>query len=84
MQFTSSVTQKGQATIPAAIRKQLGIKPNSKIIFELKSNSEASIKTVVDFFTLKGSIKSDKPFSIQAMDNAVKDAIISKYVKKLN
>ena len=83
MQFTSSVTQKGQATIPATIRKKLGIKPNSKIVFELKNN-EASIKPVTDFFALKGSIKSDKPFNIDAMERAIEEAIVNKYVKKLN
>lgn len=83
MQFTTSVTQKGQATIPAAIRRKLGIKPNSKIVFELNDN-EVSIKPVVDFFSLKGSVKSNKPFNIEAMEKAVTDAIIVKYVKKLN
>ncbi len=84
MQFTTSVTQKGQATIPSAIRKKLGIKPNTKIVFELKSNMEASIRTVVDFFTLKGSVRTKKPFDIEAMEKAVEEAIVNKYVKKLN
>ena len=84
MQLTTTVTQKGQATIPAHIRKRLGIKPNTKIVFELKSNNEVSIKPVTDFFTMKGSIKSDKPFDIQAMEKAVEDAIVNRYVKKLN
>lgn len=84
MQFTTSVTQKGQATIPASIRRKLGIKPNTKIVFELKNNNEVSIKPVTDFFTLKGSVKSSKPFDIDAMEKAVADAIVIKYVKKLN
>lgn len=84
MQFTASVTQKGQATIPAPIRKRLGIKPNTKIIFELKEGNEATIKPVIDFFTLKGSVKTNKPFNIEAMEKAVEDAILNKYVKKLN
>ena len=84
MQLTTTVTQKGQTTIPVSIRRRLGIKPNTKIVFELKSNNEASIKPVVDFFTMKGSIKSDKPFDIQAMEKAVEDAIVNRYVKKLN
>lgn len=84
MQFTASVTQKGQATIPAPIRKRLGIKPNTKIVFELKNETEATITRVMDFFALKGSVKSNKPFNIDAMEKAVEDAIISKYVKKLN
>lgn len=84
MQFTASVTQKGQATIPAPIRKKLGIKPNSKIVFELKSKSEASIRPAVDFFSLKGSVKSDKPFDLGLMEKAVEEAIVNRYVKKLN
>ncbi|MBI2315116.1 AbrB/MazE/SpoVT family DNA-binding domain-containing protein [Candidatus Daviesbacteria bacterium] len=56
MQFTTSITQKGQATIPALIRKRLGILPNTEIVFELKDNNEAPIKPVVDFLSLKGSI----------------------------
>ena len=82
MQLTSSVTQKGQATIPMAIRRSLGIKPNSKIVFELKENNEVTIKPVIDFFSLKGSVKSDKPFDLHAMEKAIEDEIIKKYVKK--
>ncbi len=83
MQFTTSVTQKGQATIPVQIRQLLGIKPNTKIVFEINDNT-VSIKPVADFFALKGSIKSHKPFNIEAMEKAVEDALIVKYVKKLN
>lgn len=82
MQFTTSVTQKGQATIPAPIRKSLGIKPNTKIVFELKDNNEATFKPVVDFFSLKGSVKTNKPFDLNAMEKAIEDEIMNKYVKK--
>lgn len=82
MQFTTSVTQKGQATIPSIIRKKLGILPNTKIIFELKSNNEVAIKPVTDFFAMRGSVKTGKPFDITAMEKAVADAIGNKYVKK--
>ena len=84
MQFTSSVTQKGQATIPAAIRRKLGIKPNSKIIFEINNKEEVSIKPVVDFFSLKGSVKTNKSFDIEAMEKAVSQAIKLTYGKKFN
>ncbi len=82
MQFTTSVTEKGQATIPAPIRKKLGIKPNSRVIFELKNDKEASVKPVVDFFALKGSVKSNRPFNIRLMEKAVENAIVNRYVKK--
>ena len=32
----TTVTQKGQVTIPAEIRQALGIKPRDKVIFELE------------------------------------------------
>jgi hypothetical protein len=53
MQFTTSVTHKGQATF----------KPGK------------------DFFSLKGSVKSNKPFDLNAMEKAIEDEIIKKYVK---
>lgn len=84
MQFTTTVTQKGQATIPAQIRASLGIKPKTKIVFDLKNGNEATIKPVGDFFSMKGSVKSKKPFNTAAMEKAVGDAILNKYVKKLN
>ena len=84
MQFTTVVTQKGQATIPAPIRKRLGIKANTKIVFELKNGKEGTFKPVMDFFTLKGSIKSTLPFDLKAMEKAVEKTIVNKYVKKPN
>lgn len=84
MQLTTTVTQKGQATIPVQIRKLLGIKKNTKIAFEIKNNNEVSIKPVVDFFSLKGSVNTNKPFNIEAMDKAVMEAIKIKYDKKHN
>lgn len=84
MQFTRAITQKGQATIPAPIRKRLGIKPNTKIIFELKNNQEVTIKPAADFLAMKGSIVTDKPFDIELMEKAVEDAIKIRYAKKLN
>jgi len=84
MNFTTTVTQKGQATIPVQIRELLGIKKNTKIVFEIKNNMEVSIKPVVDFFSLKGSIKTNKPFDIEAMEKAVEDAVVLKYGKKSN
>ena len=84
MNFTTTVTQKGQATIPVQIRQLLGIKKNTKIVFEIKNNKEVSIKPVVDFFSLKGSVKTDKPFDVEAMEKAVEEAVVLKYGKKLN
>lgn len=81
MKYTTTITQKGQATIPAVIRKKLGLKEGSKIIFEMKNKKEASFKPVTDFFTLQGSIKTTKPFDIDAMEKSVGELLKKEYGK---
>lgn len=83
MQFTTTVTQKGQATIPIFIREKLGIKPNSKVSFEINDRNETVIKPVKDFLSLRGSLTSKKPFDIEAMDKAVEKYIAKEYGKKI-
>lgn len=80
MQMTT-VTQKGQVTIPISIRKAIGVKPGQKVGFERKKN-QIILKPAVDFFSLRGSIKSKKPFDIKAMDKAVEKLVVAEYVKK--
>lgn len=81
MQFTTTITQKGQATIPALIRKKLGLQKNSKVVFQLKNENEVTLKAVPDFFSLQGSVHSKKPFDIAAMDESVKKHIKKEYEK---
>ena len=52
--FTGKVSQKGQVVIPAPIRKALGLKKGSKVLFEL-NNGEITIKklpTALDWANL--------------------------------
>jgi AbrB family looped-hinge helix DNA binding protein len=37
--FRSSVSPKGQVTIPAEIRKQLGVRPRDHVVFHVVDNS---------------------------------------------
>lgn len=68
--ITTTVTQKGQATIPLHIRNKLGIKPGQKIVFEEKG-AEVLIKAVPLLSQLRGSIKSKIKYS----DNKANEAI---------
>ncbi len=40
----SSVTEKGQATIPVAVRNHLGIKKGDKVAFDIDKNGKVRIK----------------------------------------
>jgi AbrB family looped-hinge helix DNA binding protein len=42
-QYTSTMTSKGQVTIPAAIRRMLNLEPNATVAFEVKGG-EVHIK----------------------------------------
>lgn len=82
MSYITSVTSKGQATIPIQIRKKMGIKAGDKVQFK-PTNKGVELEAVPDFFSLQGSLKTDKPFDIEAMDEAVGKYLAREYAKKL-
>ena len=52
----STITQKGQVTIPKQIRDTLQLKANDRVIFVKRGNS-VIIKPVKDVLSLRGSVK---------------------------
>ncbi len=69
--YTSTVTQKGQATIPAPIRAKLGIKPGQKVLFEEKGQDiviRNQAKMVDELYgSIKTNIKWDKKKAYEAV-----------------
>lgn len=57
MVYTASVTQKGQVTIPKAIRDQVGIKLRGVVQLQLKG-STIVIEPAKDILDLAGSVKA--------------------------
>jgi AbrB family looped-hinge helix DNA binding protein len=55
----STVTKKGQTTIPGAIRKALRIKPGDTLEYEIEENS-VTIRVHSGTKSLKGVLASDK------------------------
>ncbi|KKU83224.1 MAG: hypothetical protein UY10_C0013G0025 [Microgenomates group bacterium GW2011_GWA2_47_8] len=62
----STITQKGQVTIPAPIRAILGLQPRQRVVITKDADS-ARIKPAPDFFSLMGSVKTKKKMNIRAM-----------------
>ncbi len=62
----STITQKGQVTIPAPIRALLGLQPRQRVVIT-KDADGARIKLAPDFFSLLGSVKTKKKMNIRAM-----------------
>lgn len=62
MKYTSTLTKKGQVTIPIEIRKYLGLKPHDKVAFTI-DNKQVSISRAKDSLSKRGSVKNLKRYS---------------------
>ena len=70
----STVTSKGQVTIPKEIRDQMGLKPGDRIDFVRDRSGRISLKAInTDFRSLRGIIKSpfNRPITLKEMDEAI-------------
>ena len=56
----STISEKGQITLPAAARRRVGIKPKDRVIIETTDDA-IIIKPVEDFFELEGFLGEALP-----------------------
>lgn len=82
MQLTT-ITSKGQVTIPKELRDELGLKPGNRVIFE-KGEKGAKMRLVPDFFALKGSLKSKKKYDKKEAREAIGRYLAKKYLKSIS
>lgn len=81
MQITT-VTIKGQITLPAEIRKKRGIKPGDKVQVR-EDKGEIKVEPIPDFFALKGSLKSKKKYDKRKAREVIGRYLAKKYLKTL-
>jgi AbrB family looped-hinge helix DNA binding protein len=70
--YVSTITQRGQVTLPAEVRRWLGVKPSDQVEFTI-NDDQVTVKPVT--YTLKDVYGAVKPLS-QPMDfdTAIRDA----------
>lgn len=72
-QFTTTTTQRNQVTIPAEVRRVLGINPRDKVSFTVNDDGHVSIAAAE--FTLETAYGSVKPISDgRDLDEIIRDA----------
>ena len=72
----STLTAKGQTTIPKAIREHLELKPGSKMRYLVGHDGRVTILPVLPAASLRGMVKYDGPsVSIEEMDAAIGEAV---------
>jgi AbrB family looped-hinge helix DNA binding protein len=85
-EIIATVTSKGQVTIPAEVRKRLGIKTNDKIAFAIDTEGNVSLRVprYPDIASLRGAAGSlSKPLPWQQMrEIAHEDHLQAKYESK--
>lgn len=59
----STITTKGQVTVPVDFRKMLGLSPSDRVVFE-KKGKDVVIRKAVDILDLAGSLKPKKNKSV--------------------
>ncbi len=69
---TSSVTEKGQITIPAKLRKQLGILPGDKVSFYLDKDNIILTHLDSSAEAVFGLVKPGKSASLEDIEIAIK------------
>lgn len=83
MQYITSLTSKGQATIPVALRRKLKIRPGQKVLFEENGNSQVVIKRLLSVSELKGSLKTNIKWNKKKADEAVGKMLAKRYERKI-
>jgi len=70
----STITSKGQITIPKEIRDEMGLKPGDRVNILKESTGELSVRPINrDFRSLRGILKSKRtrPLTLKEMDEAI-------------
>ena len=58
----SILTEKGQTTVPKAVREALRIKPNQRLEWEVESNGTVRVRRERSVLDLFGSLASERKF----------------------
>jgi bifunctional DNA-binding transcriptional regulator/antitoxin component of YhaV-PrlF toxin-antitoxin module len=61
--LTSTLTDKGQTTVPLEVRVALGIAPRQRLVWEIREDGSAVVRPMPSVMELAGSLRSKVRFS---------------------
>jgi AbrB family looped-hinge helix DNA binding protein len=77
----ATVTSKGQITIPLKVRKDMDLKPGTRVLFYPQKDGYRMVEEVDPLDDLKGSLShTGKPVSAEDMDTAIDNALREKWL----
>jgi AbrB family looped-hinge helix DNA binding protein len=77
----STITAKGQATIPKEVRDHLGLKPGDRVKFFIDRRGGVVLLPKVPITALRGIVKSKRrrPVTIEEMNEGIVQAVVDRY-----
>ena len=83
--FTSTVTQRGQVTLPAEVRRALGVKHRDKVAFTIEDGEVRLAPASFSLESAYGSVKpSNKPEDFDEVSRTAKEAKAEKTARELS
>ena len=80
----STLTDQGQTTIPAQVRKTLGLKPRQRLNYEFVEGGVLIRPETETLMDLAGSLKSDRgPFTKQQIEEGLAEAAVERHRRAL-
>jgi AbrB family looped-hinge helix DNA binding protein len=69
----STITSKGQITVPKAVRERLALQPGDRMSFVIHDDGTVTVEAeTVDLASLRGMVKSGgRHVSVEQMDEAI-------------
>lgn len=75
-EYTATVTSKGQLTLPAPLRRQLGIEPGDQVVFVLDDAESATVRRVEhDVQSVRGLIPTPPGLISEDFDDLIEEAM---------
>jgi antitoxin PrlF len=77
----STLTSKGQMTLPKEARDHLGLKPGDKVRFFKNLEGQIVILPVLPLAALRGMLKSNRatPASMEELENGIAEGAVERY-----
>ncbi len=69
---TSTVTTKGQITIPAALRKHMGLRQGDEVAFMVEDGKVVLVPVLNDIEAGFGLVQADHSVSLEDMNRAIR------------
>ena len=84
-EFTTTVAQRGQVTIPAEVRRALGLKPRDRVAFTMEDGVVRLAPAAFSLESAYGSVEpSQKPEDFKEVSRVGRDAKAQSTVRKLS